>query len=53
MERSCRDCGCTDDDCTVCYLETGRPCYWVEIDLCSRCHAEEKQKLVARKKEVA
>lgn len=36
-EPACRVCGCTDDDCTQCYLETGMPCHWVEADLCSRC----------------
>jgi hypothetical protein len=36
---ACRVCGCTDDDCTQCYLETGMPCHWVEEDLCSRCAA--------------
>lgn len=36
-ERTCRVCGCTDDDCTECVEATGEPCSWVEDDLCSRC----------------
>ena len=36
-ERKCRVCGCTDDDCTDCYVRTGEPCFWVEDDLCSAC----------------
>lgn len=36
-ENQCRTCGCTDDDCTTCYLKTGEPCYWAEPDLCSAC----------------
>ncbi len=35
--RSCRVCGCTDDDCRQCIARTGRPCHWVEPDLCSAC----------------
>lgn len=35
--RSCRVCGCTDDDCLVCILWTGIPCSWIEADLCSSC----------------
>ena len=33
----CRKCGCTDHDCTGCVERTGRPCHWVEPDLCSAC----------------
>ena len=33
----CRVCGCTDDDCRICIQRTGRPCHWVEPDLCSAC----------------
>jgi hypothetical protein len=40
-KRRCRVCGCTDDDCHQCIEKTGKPCYWVEEDLCSAC-AEEK-----------
>jgi hypothetical protein len=35
--RSCRVCGCTDNDCRGCIERTGRPCYWVRSDLCSAC----------------
>lgn len=33
--RTCRACGCTDDDCAKCIERTGQPCSWVEADLCS------------------
>ena len=36
-KRTCRICGCTDDDCRQCIEKTGSPCYWVELDLCSAC----------------
>jgi hypothetical protein len=35
--RSCRVCGCTEDDCSGCIERTGEPCYWVTADLCSAC----------------
>ena len=35
--RTCRRCGCTDDDCGGCVARTGQPCSWVEADLCSAC----------------
>lgn len=35
--RTCRQCGCTDDDCTDCIEKTGEPCHWVKYDLCSAC----------------
>ena len=35
--RTCRACGCTDEDCRQCIEKTGEPCYWVEPDLCSAC----------------
>lgn len=38
--RSCRVCGCTDDDCSQCIAKTGEPCYWVGPDLCSACQHE-------------
>lgn len=41
--RSCRVCGCTDDDCQQCVEAQGRPCSWVEPDLCSRCAAPAQQ----------
>jgi len=37
MVGTCRQCGCTDHDCTQCVQENGFPCYWAEPDLCSRC----------------
>lgn len=33
--RTCRSCGCTDNDCSGCIERTGRPCFWVDADLCS------------------
>lgn len=36
-KRRCRICGCTDDDCRQCFEKTGKPCYWIEPDLCSAC----------------
>lgn len=38
--RSCRVCGCTDQDASVCIAATGETCWWVEPDLCSRCRIE-------------
>ncbi|MCF8247280.1 MAG: hypothetical protein K9J37_19695 [Saprospiraceae bacterium] len=35
--QTCRICGCTDLDCTMCIAITGHPCHWVAPDLCSRC----------------
>ena len=35
--RTCRVCGCTDDDCSICIERTGEPCHWVAGDLCSAC----------------
>lgn len=37
IKRHCRVCGCTDDNCSQCIQKTGRPCHWVEDDLCSAC----------------
>ncbi len=37
LERRCRNCGCTQDDCSQCIEKTGGPCHWVEKDLCSAC----------------
>lgn len=45
--RSCRICGCTDDDCSQCVEKTGMPCSWVEDDLCSACHVEPPVKALA------
>jgi chromosome partitioning protein len=36
-KRKCRVCGCTEGDCRKCIEKTGKPCYWVEEDLCSAC----------------
>ena len=36
-KKKCRVCGCTDGNCRQCIERTGRPCYWVEDDLCSAC----------------
>ena len=38
--RTCRICGCTDEDCSQCIERTGQPCSWVEEDLCSACTPE-------------
>jgi hypothetical protein len=38
--RRCRVCGCTDDDCHQCVEKTGKPCHWMEDDLCSACAEE-------------
>jgi hypothetical protein len=38
--RTCRVCGCTDEDCSGCVKKTGQPCYWVATDLCSACVPE-------------
>lgn len=35
--RTCRACGCTDDNCQGCVEKTGVPCSWAEPDLCSAC----------------
>ncbi|HXS55773.1 MAG TPA: PRTRC system protein E [Hanamia sp.] len=35
--RTCRICGCTDDNCIQCIEKTGSPCHWIEGDLCSAC----------------
>jgi hypothetical protein len=39
MVRTCRLCGCTDNDCRQCIAKTGGPCWWVAPDLCSACEA--------------
>jgi PRTRC genetic system protein E len=38
--RSCRICGCTDNDCRQCIEKTGKPCHWIAEDLCSACEEE-------------
>jgi len=37
--RTCRVCGCTDDNCSQCIEKTGKSCDWVEEDLCGLCAA--------------
>lgn len=44
--RRCRECGCTDVDCTQCIEKTGAPCWWVSADLCSRCATELEAKAI-------
>lgn len=39
--RACRMCGCTELDCRGCIEKTGKPCSWVEDDLCSACVGKE------------
>lgn len=41
--QKCRICGCTDMDCSQCIRVTGKPCHWVEEDLCSACQGAIKQ----------
>ncbi|MGI0106717.1 hypothetical protein [Salinimicrobium sp. WS361] len=36
-ERTCHQCGCTDDNCLQCMEKTGEPCHWVAENLCSAC----------------
>lgn len=38
--RTCRICGCTEENCSQCIEKTGEPCYWIEEDLCSACEEE-------------
>ncbi|MFA6023523.1 MAG: hypothetical protein WC781_05535 [Candidatus Pacearchaeota archaeon] len=35
--RTCRICGCTDEDSLKCTKKTGLPCNWFDKDLCSTC----------------
>jgi hypothetical protein len=42
MERTCKFCGCTDNDCSQCIKKTGQPCYWVSADVCSACALEDR-----------
>ncbi len=44
-DKKCRVCGCTDLDCRRCVEAQGRPCHWVEEDLCSRCEIEMKSEV--------
>lgn len=36
-EQTCRECGCTEKDRSICIQATGHSCWWIEEDLCSRC----------------
>jgi hypothetical protein len=40
-DRKCRVCGCTEMDCRQCIKKTGKPCHWIEEDLCSACKEPE------------
>ena len=51
-KRTCRVCGCTDDDCRQCVEKTGSPCYWVDEDLCSACVDQEKPSIMLGNSEV-
>lgn len=45
--RTCRVCGCTDNDCSQCIDKTDAPCHWVEEDLCNACvPVEQKSSLL-------
>lgn len=41
-ERRCKVCGCTENNCSRCVKKTGKPCHWVEPDLCSACSSNVK-----------
>ena len=43
--RTCRVCGCTDGNCQQCIEKTGKPCHWVEEDLCSACAPDVEEQL--------
>lgn len=46
-KQRCRVCGCTESDCLGCTIKNGgRPCFWIEEDLCSVCFSEMHQGLV-------
>ena len=38
--RTCRKCGCDEDDCDGCIRRTGTACRWVDADTCSACAGE-------------
>lgn len=40
--QTCRECGCTDDNCQQCIDKTGHACFWYEVDLCSACAGIDK-----------
>lgn len=33
----CKECGCTDANCSQCVESSGKPCRWVGPNRCSRC----------------
>jgi hypothetical protein len=37
LMRRCRECGCTDNNCSQCIEKIGSACRWVDEDLCSAC----------------
>lgn len=45
-QRTCRICGCTDNDCRQCIERTGMPCHWIEPDLCSACRDAGNQAII-------
>lgn len=47
LERICRVCGCTQQDCSQCVEVLGHPCWWFEDDLCSRCAADLLERVAA------
>lgn len=40
--RTCKICGCTDYDCSICIKKTGERCSWVAKNLCSACKSQEE-----------
>lgn len=48
--RTCRSCGCTDNNCLQCIQKQGYPCHWVEKDLCSCCKSERGDQSAKNKK---
>lgn len=44
-ERFCLSCGCTQNDCSGCIRDTGKPCYWIGDGLCSACFLIEQDGL--------
>lgn len=45
LEQTCRICKCTEHDCSQCIDKTGRPCHWVQEDLCSACALQDTDKI--------
>lgn len=43
--RRCRVCGCTEFNCIQCVEKTGKPCTWIEDDLCSACATDGKKEI--------